>query len=1237
MNILMVTNTYRPHIGGVANSVYSFSVAFERQGHKVLIICPEYPSRYGDGPPCIRVQALQRFNTSDFSLPISLPADLIPKVAEFKPDLIHSHHPFLLGDTALRLSSQFDVPLVFTHHTRYEEYTHYSPVDAPVLRRYVEQLATGYANLCNCVIAPSGSIASLLHERGVESRIEVVPTGVELGSFASGDGVRFRKAVGIPEHAYVVGHVGRLAPEKNLEFLANSVARFVETRTDAYFLVVGEGPSRKAIQEIFYRAGISDRLRLVGERSGSELVDSYHAMNQFVFASKTETQGMVVAEAFAAALPVVALSAPGTVEVVRSGMNGELVISEDPVSFAHAISALSQANPQQLATLATGIKHSAAELSIERCAERAISIYRSLLGIPITMADAEDSAWYRTLRALESESSIWANRVGSSAEAVTNLRSFHFPPYARLRLWFRRLRLLLSRNEFVIRLLKMSRLPQAAREPGLIMVQIDGLSQTNLEQAFRRRRLPFLARLVTKEAYRLHTVYSGVPSTTPVIQGMLFYGAPYAVPAFEFYDRASDKVVTMITPEAAKAVERRISTAGKGLLNGGSAYVNIYTGGAAEAHFCASAVGWGDLFYLPNPFTLLLLSALYCVSLIRIIVLLPVEALLTVVDFILGFGPKFHLGREIKFIPVRVAISVLVRELITIGACLDAFRGVPVIHLNYLGYDEQAHRRGPASRYAHWTLKGIDRCIKRIWQAAHNSPRRRYDLWVYSDHGQEHSEPYELITGQSVAAAVNECVKGLGVEEVGVKGGGVERIGAAGLSPSSSGERHQRAGWISAKFMERLFSPQSVSGNGEVKVTNLGPVAHVYLTSGVDGDALTTLCEKLSTEKRIPLVLSRVHAGQGAVWREGRRYDLPEDQLEIFGSDHPFATEVAQDLVALLSHPDSGEVVLLGWRKGAKPITFAMENGSHAGPGVEETRAFALLPASANGVRGPREYLTFLELREIALNSLGQCGVYGSTAAVMSKRPSNVLRLVSYNVHSCVGVDGALSPRRIAQVIAECEPDVVALQELDVRRRRSEFSHQVEEIAHELQMDYRFHPALEQKGELYGDAILSRYPIRLVKSGALPTLETIPPLEPRGALWVEVELPSGPIQVINTHLGLRFAERKLQAEALMSSEWLGDPRCNKRTTLCGDFNALPNSLVWRTITHKMTDLQRALENHRPRGTYPTGFGSGRIDHVFLTPDLKPLAAEVPRTTRSRVASDHFPLVVEIGIREGGID
>lgn len=251
--------------------------------------------------------------------------------------------------------------------------------------------------------------------------------------------------------------------------------------------------------------------------------------------------------------------------------------------------------------------------------------------------------------------------------------------------------------------------------------------------------------------------------------------------------------------------------------------------------------------------------------------------------------------------------------------------------------------------------------------------------------------------------------------------------------------------------------------------------------------------------------------------------------------------------------------------------------------------------------------------------------------SVAREQPRDTVRIMTYNVHGCRGLDRRWSPERIAEVIAACHPDIVALQELDVGRKRSGGVDQAEMIARILGMDVHFFPALRVMEELYGDAILSQLPARLVKTGALPGLRRVPGLEPRGALWSSIRIGEVDLQVINTHLGILRRERVKQIDALLGREWLGHRDCRDPVVFIGDFNAVPQSRVYRRLTAQLADVQRAPCVARARATYPSRFPSLRIDHVFVSRSIEIVAAATIRTPLARLASDHLPLVADLRI------
>jgi glycosyltransferase involved in cell wall biosynthesis len=408
MNILMFTNTFTPHVGGVARSAQQFSAEFRRLGHRVLVVAPEFPEPIERETAVVRIPALQQFNGSDFSIAVPIPGFLNGTVREFQPDVVHTHHPFVLGDTALRFAAKYDIPIVFTHHTQYEKYTHYVPGDSPAMQRFAVELAVGYCNLCDAVIAPSETIQTRLQSQGVCVPVWPIPTGVDTLLFGSGDGASARARYGIPKRQFIVGHVGRLAPEKGLEFLAIAVADFIRQHGDACFLVAGAGPSEDVIKAEFARRGVADRLIFTGQLDRAELADAYAVMDVFAFASQSETQGMVLTEAMAAGTPVVAVDAPGVREVLKSMENGILLDKEDRELFVQAMDTVAHLSPQAYLALSRGARQTAQEFSIESTAESAIALYERLIQAG-AVRHRDLSPWAVAQRRIHQEWLLWSN------------------------------------------------------------------------------------------------------------------------------------------------------------------------------------------------------------------------------------------------------------------------------------------------------------------------------------------------------------------------------------------------------------------------------------------------------------------------------------------------------------------------------------------------------------------------------------------------------------------------------------------------------------------------------------------------------------------------------------------------------------------------------------------------------------------------------------------------------------
>ncbi len=490
-------------------------------------------------------------------------------------------------------------------------------------------------------------------------------------------------------------------------------------------------------------------------------------------------------------------------------------------------------------------------------------------------------------------------------------------------------------------------------EPGLLMIQIDGLARPQLEQAIRKRKMPFLAGLISNGKFSLRSHYSGLPSSTPGVQGEIFYGVRCAVPSFGFVNHTTGESSSMLSAKAVLAVQRRLERENVSLLEGGSAYSDIYNGGTEKSGFCSPDFGLGPYLHPFNPVLVSLLVLIHAYTILRTAVLLCMELVLAIRDFAKGIIARENFWMEVRFIPARVGICVILRELITSNVAIDLSRGLPVVHCNFLGYDEQAHRRGPSSAFAHWTLKGIDDAVKRVYMAASRSNRRNYRILIYSDHGQEKTLSYPDLYGGTVQKVVGNFLREQGI----CNGNHSQEL--------SVPHNHKNSSFFS-QLSSRYHAFSHVT---RPRVVAVGPVGHVYLPGKISDSEMDRIGALMVSRCGIPLVFRKLGNNRVKGWNKKGDFILPRDALKVFGSDHPFLESVAEDWVTLVHHDDSGDFVINGWDPDNPPLSFPRENGAHAGPGKEETHGFVLLPKDCR-VNTARGYLRPMDLRKAAYNLL---------------------------------------------------------------------------------------------------------------------------------------------------------------------------------------------------------------------------------------------------------------------------
>ncbi len=380
MHIAHFTNTYKPNINGVSRSVSSFRAALTKLGNNVFVICQEARDFQDPEPFIFRYPSI---NIPNFDYSLSLPVSgfidkLLPTL---KIDVIHSNHPVGLGSTALSKAKELELPLVFTFHTQYAAYATFLPVGQKFISRKVFESVIRYIKQCNHIVTPTASIRDMLIETGISAEfITTVPTGIDLNPYQEADGHAIRAKYKLGDDPVLIT-IGRLSPEKNFKTLFEAFAQVHETHANLHLIVLGDGPGRHEIEDTVADLGISRAVIFTGLIPFDHVPEYLKAADMFVFASITETQGLVTMEAMAAGLPTIAVSAPGTKDIVIDCENGMLT-ENDPQDLAQAIHrALSE--PALLARLKSRAQQTARNFDILVQAENMVQVYEQTIAAKV--------------------------------------------------------------------------------------------------------------------------------------------------------------------------------------------------------------------------------------------------------------------------------------------------------------------------------------------------------------------------------------------------------------------------------------------------------------------------------------------------------------------------------------------------------------------------------------------------------------------------------------------------------------------------------------------------------------------------------------------------------------------------------------------------------------------------------------------------------------------------------------
>jgi glycosyltransferase involved in cell wall biosynthesis len=383
MRILMISDVYFPRINGVSTSIQTFRRGLHAAGHETILIAPEYPGAEPDRESDIlRVpsRGVPR-DPEDRAMKLGAIRALRPQLERLEPDLMHIQTPFIAHYQGTALARALRVPVIETYHTYFEEYLHhYVPLMPRAVMRFVARRFTvSQCNVLDALVVPSRAMQQALLDYGVRCPMHIIPTGMEMERFAGGDGARFRAQLGIAPAQPVLVHVGRIAHEKNIEFLFRMFAQVVRSKPGAVFVVAGEGPALPSCKAYVRSLGLEQHVRFVGYLSRErELLDCYRAGDLFVFSSKTETQGLVLLESLALGTPVVSTAHMGTADIVNP-QRGAHAAPDDEAEFANIVLRLLD-DPVRRAAMSVEAKAYAATWSASAMADRLTGLYSAVLG-----------------------------------------------------------------------------------------------------------------------------------------------------------------------------------------------------------------------------------------------------------------------------------------------------------------------------------------------------------------------------------------------------------------------------------------------------------------------------------------------------------------------------------------------------------------------------------------------------------------------------------------------------------------------------------------------------------------------------------------------------------------------------------------------------------------------------------------------------------------------------------------
>jgi len=376
VRIGQLTEVYKPVINGVTNFVSLHKRVLESWGHKVFVFTLGHEDYEDEELHVIRSPAIPLSDTG-YHLSFLFSRRARKKIKTM--DVLHVHHPFISGRQAVSLGRRYNIPVVFTNHTRYHvQARFYAPfIPEGLSRAFLEAYLPHFTEQCDLVVAPSRGIKRALRELGVTCHIEIIPNGIDVAQFQYPTAPLSKRDLGLPEHAVVAMTVGRLGPEKNLPFLLHAFARVAGEAADLHLVIIGSGQEEERLREMMHLLGLAPRVHLIGEVPYEDVPNWLAMADFFVIPSVSESHPLTVLEALAAGLPVLGIPSPGIEDTIVDGLNG-LLSPEDAGVFAAQMRRLAT-EPGLRARLSAGARETCDQYDIHRTSARLLAHYERLV------------------------------------------------------------------------------------------------------------------------------------------------------------------------------------------------------------------------------------------------------------------------------------------------------------------------------------------------------------------------------------------------------------------------------------------------------------------------------------------------------------------------------------------------------------------------------------------------------------------------------------------------------------------------------------------------------------------------------------------------------------------------------------------------------------------------------------------------------------------------------------------